>query len=170
MPVNEVSERGLGLVKRSDDALRAVMASRPIVGSLRRGSVAAPRPEAARGLPREHRLRILEQPLHLAAPSLPSRSRSGLATASKVMGVAQLAWSTPCIVKARLPVARCTTMAGDAIEQAAAPGRTQPGGCEGQPGTRGARGSPLESRVARPRTAGLVHVLDRRRFHQAAAD
>ena len=52
--------------------------------------------------------------------------------------------------------------AGDAIEQAAAPGRDP---VEGQPGTRGdvqPLGPPADPQ------AGLVHVLDRRRFHQVA--
>ena len=143
------AERGLGLVKADALGRDGVPT---IVGGLRRGSVAAPRPAPGRGLPRG---RHGGAAFASCAPSLPSISISGLQL-SKVMGVAQR-MVQPCIVKygVRVVVRRRATP-----EQAAAPGRDP---VEGQPGTRGdvqPLGPPADPQ------AGLVHVLDRRRFHQ----
>ena len=99
-----------------------------------------------------------EQPLHLARPAFLLDLDQGLQL-SKVRGVAQRMVHA-LHREVRLPVV-VHDDAGDAIEQAAAPGRDP---VEGQPGTR--RLQPLGP-PADPQ-AGLVHVLDRRRFHQVA--
>ena len=99
-----------------------------------------------------------EQPLHLARPAFLLDLDQGLQL-SKVMGVAQRMVHA-LHREVRLPVV-VHDDAGDAIEQAAAPGRDP---VEGQPGTRGdvqPLGPPADPQ------AGLVHVLDRRRFHQS---
>ena len=100
-----------------------------------------------------------EQPLHLARPAFLLDLDQGLQL-SKVMGVAQRMVHA-LHREVRLPVV-VHDDAGDAIEQAAAPGRDP---VEGQPGTRGdvqPLGPPADPQ------AGLVHVLDRHRFHQVA--
>ena len=100
-----------------------------------------------------------EQPLHLARPAFLLDLDQGLQL-SKVMGVAQRMVHA-LHREVRLPVV-VHDDAGDAIEQAAAPGRDP---VEGQPGTRGdvqPLGPPADPQ------AGLVHVLDRCRFHQVA--
>ena len=142
------AERGLGLVKADALGRDGVPPSSPTKPSTRLGCSATPRSRARFAASQARRSSFAS-----CAPSLPSRSRSGL---DRMMGVDSA--STPCIVKYGDPVV---------VPMPATPSSRLPRAetRASQPGTRGdvqPLGPPADPQ------AGLVHVLDRRRFHQVA--